>query len=97
VYRSSDGVDWSRQESRILESPGEHPEDREIGRHADVVVTGDTAVVFYFTHPGFDGAELSDASAPAARRTAIHVAELAVRDGLLVADRSLPDVSSRYL
>ncbi|GAB2455611.1 hypothetical protein HD599_003125 [Conyzicola lurida] len=97
VYRSTDGIGWSRQAARILESPGAHPEDREIGRHADVLVTGDTAVVFYFTHPGFDGSELSDASAPAARRTAIHVAELAVRDGALVAHRGLPDTSARYL
>jgi hypothetical protein len=94
VYRSPDGIDWRRQrtdDGLILRSPGLHPEDREVGRHADVVVRGDDAVIFYFTHPGWNGDELAGATSLAERRTAIHVARLQVEDRsgepALVADR----------
>jgi hypothetical protein len=99
VYRSSDGVDWAPQGSRLLAKPGTHPEDREIGRHADVVVRGDgTALLFYFTHPGFDGVELDRADELESRLTAIHVALLTVDDaGRLRANRELPSVSAPFL
>ena len=88
VYRGDDGVHWTRQPGLLLAEPGEHPLDRQVGRHADVVVTGDdTALIFYFTHPEWDGVELADATPLAARRTRIHVAQLSVDDGRLVARR----------
>jgi len=98
VYRSTDGVHWQRQEPRILEQPGDHPLDRQVGRHADVVTGAESAVIFYFTHPEFDGVELAGATPLAARRTAVHAARLTVDDtGVLVANREFPAISHRYL
>lgn len=98
VYRSTDGVHWQRQESSILEQPGEHPLDREVGRHADVVTGAGSAVIFYFTHPEFDGVELAEATPLSARRTAVHAARLTVDGaGVLAANREFPANSQRYL
>lgn len=95
VHRSFDGVRWSRQAAAgglILNEPGRHPLDWQIGRHADaVVLDGTHAVLFYFTHPAAV-AEGEDAGmdAVASRRSAVHVAQLHVFDGRLVADRDVP-------
>jgi hypothetical protein len=98
VYRSSDGVQWQRQSSLLLAEPGADPLDRQVGRHADVVVGTQSAVVFYFTHPGFDGVELAEATPLASRRTAVHVARLSVGEGdVLVANREFPAISRRFL
>ena len=90
VHRSADVENWQRQ-GLILDTPGEHPEDRDYGRHADIVVTADDlAYIFYFTHPG----EASDAPAGSheRQRSAIHAAALTVQDGRLVChrDREIP-------
>ncbi len=50
VYRSEDFSTWSRC-SNILDTPGSRPLDHTIGHHADVVVAGDEAYIFYFCHP----------------------------------------------
>ena len=98
VYRSADGVHWQRQEQPLLAEPGEHPLDREVGRHADVVVDGDTAIIFYFTHPGYDGVELDAATPLSARRTAIHAAQLSVgKEGILAENREYPAKSHSFL
>ncbi|GAB3535591.1 family 43 glycosylhydrolase [Arthrobacter tecti] len=89
VYRSDDGVNWSAQ-GLILDSPGSHPEDRQVGRHADVVVLGDQAVAFYFTHPEWDGSKDVEQQAGALRRSAVHRAWLWVDDGVLRCDRNVP-------
>ncbi len=52
VYRSDDGRDWTRQPDNLLEAPGKGADDQVKGAHADVVVSGDRAWLFYFTHPG---------------------------------------------
>jgi hypothetical protein len=98
VYRGTDGVSWERQDARILAEAGAHPLDRQVGRHADVVAGAESALVFYFTHPFFDGTELADAGGVDARRTAVHVARLRV-DGreILVADRDIPGISGGIL
>lgn len=89
VLRSDDGLTWVEHPT-ILNVPGVHPDDRQVGRHADVVVTGaDTAVVFYFTHPGWDGTDLAAAEGVDARVTAIHRAALTVVDGRLQCDRNV--------
>ena len=88
VYRSADGIRWQRQ-GLVLAEPGSHADDRQVARHADVVVQGDHAIAFYFTHPHWDGSEIADASSVAQRRSAIHIARLDVRDGVLVADRDI--------
>ena len=89
VYRSTDAVNWERQ-GVVGGAPGVDPEDRRFVRHADVVVVGDHAALFYFTHPEWD--ERSQAEGPPdvdARRTAVHQARLSVVDGVLVFERDV--------
>ncbi|MBQ0120791.1 MAG: glycosyl hydrolase [Bacteroidales bacterium] len=89
VYHSSDCSQWTRQEQRILDTRSNRRDDGPSGAHGDVVVSGDRAWVFYFTHPG----RTEHSNAPhdendnipyALRRSVIQVAELDVVDGTLV-------------
>ncbi len=89
VFSSDDLINWSMQENKILDRPGKYADDRVIGQHPDVVVNGDRAFIFYFTHPGrteknkgVDNYET--------RRSSIQVAELKYRDGQIVCDRNAP-------
>ena len=90
VYRSPDGVDWSRQragDGLLLGERGSRPSDATFGRHADVVVPpGEIAWIFYFTHPEWDGA-LDAAGDPAARISVLQAAPLWVDGGDLHCDR----------
>jgi hypothetical protein len=64
VYRSRDAVHWERQggpDEVVLGEPGRRPHDATFGRHGDVLVEGERAVLYYFTHPHWDGAEIADA------------------------------------
>jgi len=90
VYRSDDGQTWTRQQGgNLLEQPGEGADDQVKGGHADVVVSGDRAFLFYFTHPGRRGVdEKKDTSEQ--RRSSIQVVELKYQDGLLSCDRNAP-------
>lgn len=88
AYRSPDALRWERQ-GLILEQPGRDPMDRAFARHADVVVEGDWAAAFYFTHPQWDEAAKPAPETPTERRTVIHVARLWVEDGRLVGDRDV--------
>jgi hypothetical protein len=99
VYRSADGVDWRRQDALLLAEPGRHPDDRQVGRHADVVVLDDSrAAVFYFTHPLWHGSELDRADGVDARRSVIHAALVTVDGaGNLRADRESPARGERFL
>lgn len=89
VYRSDDGVQWADQ-GLILDQPGADPADRQVGRHADVVVCGDHAVAFYFTHPQWDGSNDVEQQSGALRRSEVHRARLWVEDGILRCDRNVP-------
>jgi hypothetical protein len=89
VFRSADLETWER-DGLILDAPGRRPDDQDYGRHADVVVAGDTAYAFYFTHPGL--APGYDDESYAARRSSIQVAALRVEDGHLRCDRDEPVV-----
>jgi hypothetical protein len=82
AYRSKDAVNWERQPGgNLLAQPGRGRDDGVKGQHADVIVNGKRAYLFYFTHP----------DAPAApRRSSIQVVELKLRDGWLTADRDAP-------
>lgn len=84
VYRSKDAVQWEYS-GMILDAPGRRTDDGTVGLHADVLVQGDRAFIFYFTHP--DRAEGVDERSYAFRRSSLQAAELAVRDGRLVCDR----------
>jgi hypothetical protein len=93
VHRSRDARSWRRPggaDEVILGSPGRRRGDATYGRHGDVVVDGDRGVLYYFTHPHWDGSELGSSDAPAARASAIFVAELRVEHGRLVCDRDAP-------
>lgn len=88
LFYSDDLTNWTKQPDRILEEPGKGAEDQAIGGHADVVVNGNRAYVYYFTHPEriqkpfVDGVET--------RRSLIQVAELEYKNGFIVADRDKP-------
>jgi beta-xylosidase len=92
VFRSRDAINWERQ-GLILDRPGEDPMDRAFARHADVVVDGDLAAIFYFTHPQWDEAAKPAPETPLERRTVIHVAQAHVADGRLIADRNAPAIA----
>ncbi|MFB7894613.1 hypothetical protein ACFC1I_20590 [Microbacterium sp. NPDC056044] len=90
VYRSTDAVTWERQGGRdavILGESGAPRDGIQIGRHGSVVVIGDEARLYFFTHPWWDGSELADADERSHRRSAVHVARLRMVDGELVAER----------
>ncbi|GAA1465828.1 family 43 glycosylhydrolase [Microbacterium thalassium] len=90
VHRSPDAVSWERQgdeDTVILGESGSPDEGVQVGRHGSVVVTGDAALLYYFTHPWWDGTEIEQADAAAERRSAVHVARLRVERGRLVCER----------
>jgi len=87
VYRSEDGESWTRQEGKLLEAPGRGADDQAAGQHADVVVVGDRAWLFYFTHPGRK-ANAKQADDYSTRRSSIQVVELHERDGRITVDRN---------
>ncbi|MXV51004.1 family 43 glycosylhydrolase [Pedobacter sp. HMF7647] len=94
VYRSKDAKNWVKQ-GMVLDVPGHRPEDTPTGAHADVVVTGNKAYIFYFTHPGRKVHSEGELDADhtysySNKRTSIHVAELEFKNGTLVCDRDKP-------
>jgi hypothetical protein len=87
VYRSDDALTWTRQPGgNLLQEPGQGTDDQVIGGHPDVVVNGDRAFLFYFTHPGRRGADARK-DGYEQRRSSIQVTELFFKDGKLTADR----------
>ena len=92
VYRSVDAEHWDRQ-ANILDRPGTRPDDGRTGGHADVLVQGNRAFIFYFTHPDRDPAvrySMDEVAPYHDKRTAIQVAELAVAGDTLVCARNRP-------
>lgn len=88
LYHSNDLTNWTKQLDRILELPGKGKDDQAIGGHADVVISGDKAYVYYFTHPG--RADKTKKDSYETRRSVIQVAELEYKDGIITADRDKP-------
>jgi len=86
VYSSEDFIHWERQGQNILETPGTGADDMVKGGHPDVIVQGDKAYVFYFTHPGRT-TENKDADNYETRRSSIQVAELEYVNGEIVCNR----------
>lgn len=64
-------------------------DDQVIGGHHDVVVNGDRAYIFYFTHPGRTP-ENKGKDTYEQRRSSIQVAELEYKDGIISCDRDKP-------
>ena len=87
VYYSDDLTAWTKQSSRILDVGGTREDDGVIANHADVYVTDNNAYIFYFTHPDRQKNMLEN-NIGNERRTSIQVAELEVKDGVLVCDRN---------
>lgn len=106
VHRSADALVWERQ-GMILDAASKRPEDGPSGAHGDVVVVGNKAYVFYFTHPGRERHEKAEVGANGIipfplRRSSIQVAELVFKDGTLVCERDepfdfwLPDFAGKW-
>jgi sucrose-6-phosphate hydrolase SacC (GH32 family) len=90
AYRSDDLVHWAAA-GVVLDTASGTPtvgaEDHGPGLHADVVVTGGKATIFYFTHP--DRADPRQ-EAVGDRRSTILACDLVVRGDQLWADRDAP-------
>lgn len=87
AYRSDDLEQWTPAGTVLGAAIGEAHErtdDVGPGLHADVVVSGERAWIFYFTHPDRTG---PDHPTIRSRRSSIQVAELQVVDGQLGCDR----------
>ena len=86
VYSSEDFVNWNRQEKNILQIPGVGQDDQVIGGHPDVIINGNKAYIFYFTHPGRipenKGKDTYDT-----RRSSIQLAELEYKNGEIMCHR----------
>lgn len=96
VMRSDDAKQWTRQPGYLLAQPGIQPTDRAKGQHPDVVVAGDRAFLFYFTHQSGEDEAAGD---PAwHKRTVIQLAELVEKDGVISVDREAavqPELTAR--
>jgi hypothetical protein len=90
IYSSPDLLNWKKQPTRILEQGGTGKDDGAIGGHCDVVVNGNKAYIYYFTHPGRTKVSPAPANSFAAKRSVIQVAELEWKDGELTCDRNKP-------
>lgn len=78
VYQTEDYITWERKQD-ILKEEGSRDGDNPIGHHADVVVCGDEAYIFYFTHCGYLKTEQVKASTSSTfedAKTCIQVARL---------------------
>jgi sucrose-6-phosphate hydrolase SacC (GH32 family) len=89
LYSSDDLLKWTRQPKNILETPGQGADDKVKGGHADVVVSGERAFLFYFTHPGRQHPD-SKEDGYEQRRSSIQVVELKFKDGEIIAERDQP-------
>ncbi len=88
VFRSDDATNWIKQPANLLATPGTGKDDQVIGGHPDVVVSGDRAFLFYFTHPGRRPG--APRGATEQRRSSIQVVELQLKDGWLACERDQP-------
>jgi len=88
LYRSDDALDWQRV-GTLLGDRGTGPDDSGVGHHAEVIVSGQRAYLFYFVQPGTSA---TAGGPPDGRRSSIQVTELhydAVKNTLAV-DRNAP-------
>jgi hypothetical protein len=89
VYRSDDALNWTPQTDNLLATPGKGADDQVQGQHCDVILSGNRAFLFYFTHPG-RRAENTNKDQAEQRRSSIQVVELKYTDGRLSCDRDEP-------
>ena len=89
VYKSDDFTNW-RRVGVILYDGGNRSGDGVMANHADVVVAGDNAYIFYFTHPHFKNEDRKKEGyvvGEEENRTCIQVARLKISGDTLVCDR----------
>ena len=79
-------MNWKRQEKNILQEPGKGKDDGVMGGHADVVVRGKKAYIYYFTHPGRTP-ENKGIDNYETRRSSIQMAELEYNNGEIICNR----------
>ncbi len=90
VYKSADFTHWERT-GHILREGGIRRWDGTMGNHADVVVCGDRAYIFYFTHPFFSNGDRHDDGfviGEQESRACIQAAELTTDGRTLFCDRN---------
>jgi hypothetical protein len=83
-------VSWGRQKKNILSEPGTGKDDQAKGQHPDVVINGDRAFIFYFTHFGQASGIKDSGDFSRTRRSCIQVAELEYEDGQIICHRDKP-------
>ncbi|MBN1361685.1 MAG: family 43 glycosylhydrolase [Sedimentisphaerales bacterium] len=88
LYRSTDALNWERQPHDLVKEAGQGADDQVKGGHPDVVVSGNRAYLFYFTHPGRLPRVRGDTYET--RRSSIQVVELQYADGTITCDRDKP-------
>lgn len=91
VYKSDDFTNWSRCEENILREPGTRIDDTTMGNHADILVHGEKAYIFYFVHPEFTKEMRNDRTTIITykeARASIQIAELKVENGNMICDRN---------
>jgi hypothetical protein len=89
VLHSGNGTDWTRQKD-ILDIPGGRPDDGAYGHHADILVQGENAYLFYFTHPGEGNRQNPDRESYEWKRTSLQVAKLELLEDELACRRDEP-------
>lgn len=90
VYSSDDLLNWKKQVTRILEEPGLGTDNQAIGGHCDVVMNGDKAYMYYFTHPGRRKDKPAPRNSLEDKRSVIQLAELKYENGVITCDRNVP-------
>ena len=88
IYSSDDALNWKRQPKNLLQEPGHGADDMVQGGHPCVVVSGERAFLFYFTHPGRRPGAPRDGFEQ--RRSSIQVVEIQLREGVIVCERDQP-------
>ena len=91
-YTSEDFTHWTRCENLLAQS-GTRPMDVGLGHHADAVVRGDRAFLFYFCHPFANelaGSEAQLRTEQDRNKAVVQVCELKVENGMLTCDRNAP-------
>lgn len=92
VYKSEDFTNWTRT-GVILQKGGNRCCDGTMGNHADVLVCGDNAYIFYFTHPFFKNEDRSNKNfimGDQEHRTCIQAAMLETDGHTIICDRDKP-------
>ena len=91
VYKSDDFTNWCRWGENLLQMPGTRKDDTAMGNHADILVHGEKAFIFYFVQPEFTK-EMRDnhniIMTYKEAKASIQVAELKVEDGELICNRN---------